>query len=648
MGTSILNIGASGLRAAQAGLLTTGHNISNAATPGFNRQQIVQSTNIPQFTGSGFFGQGTNVQKVERIYSQFLAAEVSAANTQVAELNTYDAQISQIDNLLADPSVGLTPALSDFFEAVQDAAANPASIPGRQSMLSSAEALVSRFQSLDHRMAELRDGVNSQLVGTIAEINSIAAQITDLNQRIVVAQGAGINQPANDLLDQRDQLLADLAKQIRITTTTNGDGSINVFVGNGQALVVGMQSASLTATAAADDPSQVQVGMRAPDGSAVALQESLITGGALGGLLAFRRETLDPAQNALGRVAMGFAATFNAQHRLGQDLDGRLGGDLFTPLAGTAIGHSNNAPGSAVAVAIIDIAQLTDSDYRLSYDGTAYTLMRLSDNVTWAAASLSGAANALAESAAQGFSLTGTLVAGDSFLIRPTRNGARDIGTVIGNPRSLALAGPLRTGAGTQNAGTATISAGSLTSVAGLAQTSPHAGAVTLTYNPASGGFDISGSVSGWLPYDPATDAAGRTFALAGIGDISFAISGVPQPGDTFTIASNVAGVADNRNALALGQLQSAQVMVGGGASVQSAYSQLVSSVGNRARQVQVNLTAQETLAKHAQDAMQSLSGVNLDEEAANIVRYQQAYQASAKMIEVAARLFDELLGVLR
>ena len=639
MGSSILNIGASGLRAAQAGLLTTGHNISNAATPGFNRQQIVQSTNIPQFTGSGFYGQGTNVQTVERIYNQFLAAEVAAANTQVAELSTYQAEINQLDNLLADSSAGLTPTLSEFFKAVQDAAANPASIPSRQALISGAQSLVSRFQSLNQRMSEVRDGVNSQLVGTIAEINSIAVQVADLNQRIVVAQASGTNHPANDLLDQRDQLLSDLTRQIRITTTANGDGSINVFIGNGQALVIGQQSSTLTAEPAAEDASRIQVGMRAPGGGVIALQESLLGGGALGGLLAFRREALDPAQNALGRVAIGFAATFNAQHRLGQDLDGRLGGDFFTPLAGSAIGHAGNAPGSALAVAIDDVARLTDSDYRLGFDGTTFTLRRLSDNTTWSGGDLTS----LSATAGQGFSLTGSVASGDSFLVQPTRNGASNISVAINDVRSLALAGPLRTGAANSNAGTAAISAGTVTSSAGLAPAPP---AITLVYDAAAGGF--TGGPAGTLAYDPATDATGKSFTLAGVGGFTFTISGVPQAGDSFSIASNTAGVADNRNALALGQLQTERVLIGGGASFQSAYAQLVSSVGNKTRQVQVELGAQEALAKHAQDAMQSVSGVNLDEEAANLIRYQQAYQAAGKVIEVASRLFDELLGMLR
>ena len=176
MGTSILNIGVTGLQAAQAGLLTTGHNIANAATPGFNRQQIVQSTNVPQFTGAGFFGQGTNVATVRRIYSQFLTAEVLNAQTQQAELDAYSAQVKQIDNLLADSSAGLSPALQDFFASVSEVAANPASIPARQALLSGAQALVARFQGIDQRLTEIRDGVNSQIRSTVVEVTRMPSR----------------------------------------------------------------------------------------------------------------------------------------------------------------------------------------------------------------------------------------------------------------------------------------------------------------------------------------------------------------------------------------------------------------------------------------------------------------------------------------
>lgn len=640
MGSSVFNIGVSGLAAAQAGLLTTGHNISNASTPGFNRQQIVQSTNTPQFTGAGYFGQGTNVQTVQRIYNQFLASQTLSAQTRLSELNAYADQIRQVDGLLADSSAGLSTALNDFFRGVHEVAANPASIPARQSMLSMAQALVGRFQSVDNRLNEIRDGVDTQLASTVADINSYTTQIAALNQRIILAQAAGPGQPANDLLDQRDQLIAQLNQQVRVTTLTESDGSLSVFVGNGQAVVVGAQSYGLATMQSGEDASRMTVGITLASGGTAALPEAMLTGGTLGGLLAFRRESLDTAQNALGRIALGLAETFNAQHRLGQDLTGALGGNFFTAPAPQVITPNNppNGGTAAIGVAVASAANLTTSDYRLTANGGGnYTLVRLSDNTTvFSATALPQTVDGLTISLA-----SGAANAGDSFLIQPTRAAAHDIAVALTDARSIAAAAPIRTAASNGNSGTGAISAGSVNAPppvnANLTQT------VTITFNNPPTTFDVVGTGTG--------NPAGVAYTAGG--SISYngwtvEIGGTPAAGDVFTISANSAGVSDNRNALLLAGLQTGKTLAGGTASYQSAYAQIVSDVGNKTREIQVTATAQESVVKQAEEAQQSLSGVNLDEEAANLLRYQQAYQASGKMIEIADKLFNTLLELGR
>lgn len=640
MGSSVFNIGVSGLAAAQAGLLTTGHNISNASTPGFNRQQIVQSTNTPQFTGAGYFGQGTNVTTVQRVYNQFLASQTLSAQTRLSELNAYADQIRQVDGLLANPSAGLSTALNDFFRGVHEVAANPASIPARQSMLSMAQALVGRFQSVDNRLNEIRDGVDTQLASTVADINSYTTQIAALNQRIILAQAAGPGQPANDLLDQRDQLIAQLNQQVRVTTLTESDGSLSVFVGNGQAVVVGAQSYGLATMQSGEDASRMTVGITLASGGTAALPEAMLTGGTLGGLLAFRRESLDTAQNALGRIALGLAETFNAQHRLGQDLTGALGGNFFTAPAPQVITPNNppNGGTAAIGVAVASAANLTTSDYRLTANGGGnYTLVRLSDSTTvFSATALPQTVDGLTISLA-----SGAANAGDSFLIQPTRAAAHDIAVALTDARSIAAAAPIRTAASNGNSGTGAISAGSVNAPppvnANLTQT------VTITFNNPPTTFDVAGTGTG--------NPAGVAFTAGGsitYNGWTVQIGGTPAAGDVFTISANSAGVADNRNALLLAGLQTGKTLAGGTASYQSAYAQIVSDVGNKTREIQVTATAQESVVKQAEEAQQSLSGVNLDEEAANLLRYQQAYQASGKMIEIADKLFNTLLELGR
>lgn len=640
MGTGLFNIGVTGLAAAQAGLLTTGHNISNATTPGYSRQQTVQSTNTPQFTGAGFLGQGTNVSTVKRIYNQFLAAQTLSVQSRLAELNAYGDQIRQIDNLLADSSAGLSSAMNDYFRGVHEVAANPASIPARQALLSAAQALVGRFQSLDGRLNEIREGVGTQLASAITNINSYATQIAEVNQRITLAQAAGPGQPANDLLDQRDQLIADLNSQVRVTTVTDADGSLNVFVGNGQALVVGTRSFGLSVRQSGEDASRMTVGISLTSGGSATVPESMLTGGTLGGLLSFRSASLDAAQNALGRIAIGLAETTNAQHRLGQDLDGALGGNFFTQPAPQVLYPNNplNGGNAVIGAAVSNAGSLTTSDYRLSADGGGnYTLTRLSDNVTlFAGAALPQSVDGLAIDI-----VSGAANAGDTFLIQPTRSAAGNIGVALADPRSIAAAAPIRSTASNSNTGTGSISAGSVN-----APPPPNANltqSVTITFDDPPTTFDVSGTGTG----NPANVAytAGGSISYNGW---TIKISGTPAAGDVFTISANSAGVSDNRNALLLAALQTAKTLAGGSASYQSAYAQIVSDVGNKTREIAVTTTAQENIVKQATDAQQSLSGVNLDEEAANLLRYQQAYQASGKMIEIASKLFDTLLNMGR
>ena len=639
---STLNVGVTGLNAASIGLTTTSHNIANASTAGYNRQLIVQGTNTPMLSGAGFIGQGTNVQTVKRIYNQFLCRQVLSAQTSASEMDGYLSQIQQIDNLLADPAAGLSPALADFFKGTQEVAANPASVPARQSMLSAAQALASRFQSLDQRMTEIRDGINSQITSEISLINSYSKEIADINQRIILAGAGSLAHEPNDLLDQRDQLIADLNKEVRVTTIVQSDGAFNVFIGSGQPLVIGTESYTLAAKAAADDPQRLVVAMQMPGGNTTELPESQITGGTLGGLVAFRSGSLDSAQNALGRVAIALSQNFNAQHQLGQDLTGALGGNFFSVASPTAFASTNNS-GTGVVTASFSAtaaADLTSSDYQLSYTAAGYVLTRLSDNYSWPAGASPAA---VATASGQGFNLalSGAPAIGDTFKIEPTRTGAQSLRVVIGDPRNIAAAAPIRSSAALANTGTGAIGAGSVNAPpppnANLQQT------VTITFNNPPTTFDVNGTGTG--------NPAGVAFTAGG--NITYngwtvQISGTPASGDVFTIASNVNGVSDNRNAVALAGLQTTTTMMGGTASYQSAYSQLVSEVGNKTRQVQTIGKAQQNLVDQAVAAQQSMSGVNLDEEAANLLRYQQAYQASAKVIQIAGTLFDELLGIMR
>jgi len=641
----LISVGVSAVNNAQLALLTTQHNISNANTPGFNRQQAVQATNIAQGTGAGFIGQGAHVETVRRVYSEYLSSQVLSASTQSQFYDSFLSQVSQIDNLLSDTTAGLSPALQDFFGAANGVAANPTSIASRQSLLSSGQTLVSRFESIHSRLDEIRNGVNAQLQAQVTDINAYAAQIATLNARIVEAQGLN-SQPPNDLLDQRDQVISQLNDLINVSVGKQTDGSYNIFIGTGQPLVTGLTANTLTLT---DDPleqGKKNVSFIFGNTAVVIPQQSLETGGALGGLLSFRRTSLETAQNALGRIALGFAQSFNEQHQLGQDLNGVLGGRFFNidATSPTISGATNNTGSLAFTATGIDAGKLTTSNYLVSYNGATYSLTDSVTNVT-----TSGLNNAQLLTALSNVGLTlttsGTPNAGDRFLVLPTRSGARDLSVALTDPGAIAAAAPIKTTANTANTGTATVSRGEVDSATQPPLNANLQATVTLTFTSASA-FDVSGTGTG--------NPAGVAYTAGG--NISYngwivQINGTPAAGDVFTISTNTGGVGDNRNAVALAALQSTNTLANNAAgnptaSYQGAYAQLASAIGSDTQRVRNGSEAQQALLDNTVQTQQSLSGVNLDEEAANLLRFQQAYQAAARIIQTSSTLFDTILNI--
>lgn len=631
MGSNIFNIGLSGLHAAQAQLATAGHNIANAATPGFHRQQVELQNAFPHATGDGFFGTGVDVSTVRRVYSEFLDSQVSLALGRKAYLDTYRDQIAQIDNLLADPNSGLTPALSEFFNTVHEVAADPESAATRQGMLSGAATLVARFQSLEARVAKMYESANRQVADLVTSINGLATEIARLNQGVIVAEGSGGAHAANDLRDQRDAVIAELNKLTGVSTVAQSDGTINVMIGTGLNLVVGTQALTLTTMASPEDPKRLEIGYGKTGGTSVIT--SSLNGGQLGAVLAFQRDTLAPTLNSLGRVAMALAFDFNQQHRLGQDLNGAAGTDFFTLPAPSVIARNGNGGNAVLTATLTDASALTTSDYRIVYSGGNYTVTRLSDSTATVYGSLPQTIDGVRVDLGSGVPADG-----DSFLLQPTRGGARDIGVRLVDGAQIAAAAPIRSAAGVANTGGAAITAGVVNGPpptdANLLQP------VTITFTGPNT-FDVTGVGTG--------NPTGVAYTSGG--DISYngwtvSISGAPRAGDTFTITPNTGGVSDNRNATLLAALQNLKSIGGGSATYQGAYSQSVAGIGSKTREVQVAAEAQDTLVAQSTAAQQSLSGVNLDEEAANLIRYQQMYQACGKMIEIASKLFDTLLAI--
>jgi flagellar hook-associated protein 1 FlgK len=646
---SLLSIGKTGLYAAQAGLATTGNNITNANVAGYSRQVAVQATAISMGGSNGFIGTGTQVAQVKRYSDDFLNAQVRTAQASSSGLDAYQAQVQQIDNLLADTTSGLSPALQDFFSSVQNLTGDGAGVSSRGSFMTSADTLAARFQSMTGRLEEIRKGVNTQLTASVTTINTYAKQIAQLNDKIGQLTEAGGLNPPNDLLDKRDQLIMDLNKQVKATVVPGDNYSLTVSIGNGQPLVVGVNAFELAATNSPTDQTRVTIGY-VTHGKVTPMAESALTGGELGAVLQFRSQSLDLAQNSLGRVAIALATTMNDQNKLGLDGNGNPGGDIFSiaPADVTKNVNNNQTSTTAIKATVVDATQLTTSNYKVDYDGTNFNVYRLADNKKTVISPFPQTQPQVIDGLA--FDIQGVADSGDNFLVRPTQNGAANFKLALTDGAQIAAAAPIATSVPLTNSGSGKISAGSVDkNYLGA----PLSGPVTLAYDKATNtltgfpaGQNVDVTVNGATTTYPAgTNPPFKDGASYTVAGMSFTMNGAPGNGDTFKIAPNT-GLGDTRNAGLMGDLQSKNILDGGKATYQSAYATLVSTVGNKTREVQANAEAAAAQLTQAEAAANNVSGVNLDEEAANLLKYQQAYQASGKVMQIADTIFNALLQI--
>ncbi len=626
----------SGLRAAQYGLATTSHNIANASTDGYTRQRVEQATRDPQLDGNFWIGTGVELNATSRIRDEFIDGRLQTMTSEYSRLQSFHDMASRVDTMLASDALSLTPVLQDFFNSIENLNSDPSSQSARQVTLSSAENLVSRLHTLDDQLNGLEEEVNRRVTRDVGDINRLAEGIALINKEIASAYGQAQGGAPNDLLDQRDELVRQLSERIQVQTLEQNQGQINVFIGNGINLVVGDQQQEIVATPSIYDPSQLEVGIRTQDGTKSI--NNLIIGGSLGGAMDFRREMLGDMSAELGRVATVFGMEMNEQHAKGVDLYDEAGRDLFRLQGPVVIEQDSNTGNADVAAVITDPKALTTSEYRLTYDGTNHIITRLSDNtqITGIPATMDGI----------DFSITaGTMAAGDSFLIRPTGDAARTIEVNITDTNRLAIGSPVRGSIAAGNTGGATLEQPQVLDATNPALKTP----VTITFktdpaNPTQRLYDLTDATTGAVLQADQPYSGGSNIAINGW---VTQVEGLPDAGDSFTISGSINGVSDNRNGLAMANLQN-NTSINGQNTYQEGYSSLVGKVGALTRQTEIAGSAQEKLLEQTQLKRDSVSAVNLDEEAVNLTRYQQAYQASAQVIQVSNGLFDSILAIFR
>lgn len=637
----ILNTAVSGLLSFQRSLGTVSHNISNVNTEGYSRQSVSITSNAPSFFGGSFYGTGSNVESIQRSYDQFLTAEVRDITTEYSRLSKYAGLAGNIDDILADPQGGISPAMQDLFSSVQNVADDPSSSTARFALITTAQTFTDRFQSMSNRFEQLAENTRTEIGNVVGDINSLVVAIRDANLALSQAGGTGkATQQSGDLLDNRDSLLTKLSEKVDVSVLYSDDNSMSIFIGNGQSVLTGTTINTLAVQTSTTDPTQDVIVYNGPI-SAFDLSAQL-KGGELGGLLSFKSNILSPASNALGRTAIGVAEAVNAQMREGMDLNGNLGQDFFSYADAKIFSASTNTGSATVSSDVTDISALTTSDYSLTYDGANWTLT--SDKGTTATV----ANGAPATLTFEGLTLTidgATAAAGDRFTIKPTLGGAESIQVEITDPRLIAAAAPIRTSSSQSNLGDAQVSSGIVTDVTDPNLLNPATftfdnPATTMTANVNVVVAGVAYAAGAAIPYsnNMVVDANGWQVSL----------SGVPAASDRFDVQSNAGGSGDNRNALELANLQNQLILNGSTASFQDDYATFVGFVGSQTQAANVSRDAQELLLKQAVSRNASVVGVNLDEEAADLIRYQQAYQASAQVISAVRVLFDTLLQSTR
>jgi flagellar hook-associated protein 1 len=625
-----LSTSISGLFAFKRAIDVTSHNIANVGTDGFSRQRAEFLTRQPSVFGNGYVGNGVSVATTTRAYDELLAFNVRDASSSFSSLDTYASYLDKLNNLFGNTTTGITATMQKFANALQDVANNPSSISSRQVLLSEAQGLTERLKNYDAQLAGFDSQIEAQLRTEVTDVSAIAQSLAKLNGQISGAFAQN-GQPPNDLLDQRDRLLDQLSGHIDVSTVKQEDGSINVFIGNGQTLVVGGTAAKLGLVADPYDADRHGIALLTPSGAPVDITTS-IKGGTLGGAMDFRNQVLDQARNSLGRVSVGLAQVINGQHRSGIDLNGNLGLDFFSIGPVEAVARSSNAGSGAIGVTRTDVGALTEGDYILTRTASGWALRR---EDTGATVTMTGTGTTLDPFSADGLSIvvSGAASTNDTFLIRPTRGAVEGLNVAINDPARIAAASPIKTLVAGTNTGDGLISAGTVVDA-----TNPDLrDTVTIQFTGANT-YSINGA--GSFAYTSGTPIT--------VNGVQFSITGSPDVGDTFTIQDNAGGTGDNRNAQALYDSLSRKVLEGGSASLHDSTNRLIGNIGVMSQQAQANRDAQGIVKQESIDARDSVSGVNLDEEAANLLRYQQAYQAAAQLISVASTLFDSLLSATR
>lgn len=621
--SNVLSTGTSALLAFQRALATTSHNVANIKTDGYSRQKVDFSTRDPTNVGYGDVGNGTKIADIRRVADQLAISRLLDSTGELARMQQLSTMADRVNALFSDGATNVAGVWSNFFNSVSGLSANAAGSADRRSLLDNANSLTNRFNQLTSNLDTLSSEVNNGLIAGTAEINRLASEIAQVNSVI----GSNANSAASDMLDRRDQLISQLIGYTGGTAVIQDGGSMNVYTAGGQALVVGTTASKVTTIADPYQPERLQLALKT-QGLTVTLDAKAL-GGQMGGLVEFRDTILTPAQAELGRLAVGLAASFNNSHKQGMDLYGQMGVDFFNLGAPKALPNAGNNGNASITARYGDLSALDGQNLILKFAGTAWSAIRADTGVSVAMAG-TGTNNDPFVVNGVVLELTGTPAEGDSFLLQPTASAAGSLSIAITDPSKIAAARPVQSAAEQSNTGTGVLSKLQVTN----ATDSNLLTATTIEFVDA-GHYTLNGSPA--IAYSPGEVITANGWSLV--------LEGAPVTGDKFTVSATKAGSSDNGNALQLAKVENAKAFNAGTVTLNGALGGLTTQVGSAARAADYSLKAQQVIKQNAAARRDSISGVNLDEEAADLLRLQQAYQAASKLIATADTMFQTILS---
>ncbi len=669
MSINLYQTGVSGLLAAQQQLATTGHNIANVNTDGYNRQRAEQTNTVGDAFGGNFLGSGTYIQDVTRIYNQFSYKEQLLTTSSLGGADSSYQNLNQLNEIMSFSGTAVMNSIDRFYQAVNGIADNPSDLGLRSIALTQAEILAADFNSLNENFDQLEKSANGEISQTAKQISEISVEIAKINETILQNNSFSTAGQPNDLLDKRDMLISQLGEYTKVNTVTDANGVVTVMIGGGNTLVAGITSLGVQVNAGDPDPNQTSLTLTGPN-SNVAIDERTM-GGSLGALLSFRDNDLIELRSEINRIAMGISETINAAQEDGLDLNQNQGKNIFTDInnptltASRVLVPSDNAGTLAAEVVITDITQVPTNEFEIKFDGVDYVMTNKRDG----SATNLGAPGATTYNTVYGFDfveLSGAPAIDDTYVIRPTENSASLMAVTLNDGAGIAASAAIEIKASDNNVSAGKVAITNMSDPVAARAMMPMrvdvlespAGSGTYTYQVYDNTGAPTGPLSSYTPPAPATAVfdvpalPALPPAAAGTGLFTIEISGTPSGSfpsspEQYEIV-DAFGIGNGNNAVQLALTQEKGVLNAGQETFSQSLGISTSDVGSKAKSAELVADTAQALYTQAYNRNQQTSGVNLDEEAANLLRFQQAYQAASQIISTANTIFDTLLAAAR